>query len=78
MLVIRLQPKVYQLSSHCVGGISNKYAFNRLALPSLGPMQIGTNLIQMEVVTLEDTSFLLLRSQDVPLLIRLGMTYMHP
>jgi hypothetical protein len=50
----------------CVGGTSKKYAFNRLALPSLLLMQVRTNFIQIEVVALEDASFLLLEKPRCP------------
>jgi hypothetical protein len=43
----------------CVGGTSRKYAFNRPTLPFLWLVQARKNLIQIEVVALEEASFLL-------------------
>ncbi len=43
---------------HYVGGTNKKYAFDRLALPSLWPMQVGIYLTQIEVVALEEVGFL--------------------
>jgi hypothetical protein len=42
-----------------VGRTNKKYAFNRLTLLSLWPMQAGINFTQIEVVALEETGFLL-------------------
>jgi hypothetical protein len=42
----------------CVGGTSRKYAFNKLALPSLWLVQKRTNYIQIKVVVLEEVGFL--------------------
>jgi hypothetical protein len=39
-----------------VGGTSRKYAFDRLTLPSLWHVQVGTNLTQ--IVALEEVGFL--------------------
>jgi hypothetical protein len=51
-----------------VGRTSKKYAFNRPTLLSLWHVQEGTNLIQIEVVALEEASFLLLEKQKCPFL----------
>jgi hypothetical protein len=51
----------------CVARTSTKYAFNRLASPSLWHVQEGTNLIQIEVVALEEVSFLLSKKPRCPL-----------
>jgi hypothetical protein len=42
---------------HCVGGISRKYALDRLVLPSLWLVQAWKNLTQIEVVALEELVF---------------------
>jgi hypothetical protein len=57
---------------HCVGGTSRKHAFDRLALPSLWPMQEGTDHIQIEVVALEEVSFLLSKKPRCPLINLVG------
>jgi hypothetical protein len=44
----------------CVGGTNMKYAFDRPTLPSIWHVQVGTNLIQIEVVALEEAGSLLL------------------
>jgi hypothetical protein len=49
-----------------VGGTNKKYAFDKLALLSLSHVQEGINFIQIEVVALEETSFLLLEKQKSP------------
>jgi hypothetical protein len=51
----------------CVGRTSKKYALNRLALPSLWHEQSGTNFTQIEMVALEEASFLLLEKPRCPL-----------
>jgi hypothetical protein len=43
-----------------------KYAFDRPTLPSLWLVQEGTNLTQIEVVVLEEVSFLLLEKLRCP------------
>jgi len=60
MLVISLQPKVYQLNYisfglswwPAFGGTSRKYALDKPTLPSLWHVQVGTDLTQIEVVLL--------------------------
>jgi len=54
------------------------YALNRLILPSLWHVQVGIDLIQIKVGTLEQTIFCSQKSQDVPSSIRLGMIDLHP
>jgi hypothetical protein len=56
----------------CVGGTNKKYALDRLALPSLWHVQIGTNLIQIEVVALEEVGFLLLEKPRCPFVNQVG------
>jgi hypothetical protein len=57
---------------HCVGRTSRKYAFNRLALPSLCLVLEGTNLIQIEVVALKEYGFLLLEKLRCPFVNSIG------
>jgi hypothetical protein len=52
----------------CVKRTSRKYVINRPTLPSLWHVQVGTNLIQIEVVALEEASFLLLKKPRCPLI----------
>jgi hypothetical protein len=56
----------------CVGKTSKKYAFNRLTLLSLWPMQTGINFTQIEVVALEETGFLLSKQPRFPLVNYVG------
>jgi hypothetical protein len=56
----------------CVGGTSKKYALDRPTLPSLWLVQEGTNLTQIEVVALEEVSFLLLEKLIRPLINPIG------
>ncbi len=44
---------------HCVGGIGRKYCVDRPLVPSTWLVQVGTNLIQFEVTTLEEARFFL-------------------
>jgi hypothetical protein len=39
---------------HCVGGTGRKYCVDRPLVPSTWPMQVGTNLTQFEMTTLEE------------------------
>jgi hypothetical protein len=54
---------------HYVGGTNKKYAFDRLALPSLWPMQVGIDFTQIEVVVLEEAGFLFSRKPRCPFVI---------
>jgi hypothetical protein len=56
----------------CVGGTSKKYALNMPTLLSLWHAQKGTNLIQIEVVALEEASFLLLEKPKCPFVNPIG------
>ncbi len=49
-----------------MGGTSRKYALDRLALPSLWPMQTRTNFNQIKVVVLEEGGFLLSKKLRCP------------
>ncbi len=49
-----------------MGGTRRKYALDRLALPSLWCVQVGTNLSQIEVVALEEVGFLLSEKPRCP------------
>jgi hypothetical protein len=49
-------------------GTNRKYALDRLALPSLWPMQVGINLIQIEVVASEKVGFLFSKKPRCPLI----------
>ncbi len=40
--------------TRCVGGTRRKYCVNRPLVPSMWPVQVGTNLTQFEVITLEE------------------------
>jgi hypothetical protein len=55
-----------------VGGLSTKYAFDKLALPALWHVQEGTNLIQIEVLTLEEDGFLLSKKPRCPFINLVG------
>jgi hypothetical protein len=55
-----------------VGRTSRKYALNRVALLSLWHVQEGTNHIQIEVVALEEASFLLSKKPKCPLVNLIG------
>jgi hypothetical protein len=57
---------------HCVGGTSKKHAFDRPTLPSLWHVQEGTNHIQIEVVALEEVSFLLSKKPRCPFINLVG------
>jgi len=52
---------------HYVGGTSMKYAFYKPALPSLWHVQAWIYLTQIEVVPLEEASFLPLEKPRCPL-----------
>ncbi len=52
--------------NHCVGGTNKKYAFDKLALLSLWHVQVRINFTQIEVVALEEISFLLLEKPKSP------------
>jgi hypothetical protein len=56
----------------CVRGTNKKYAFDRLALPSLWPKQEGLNLILIEVVALEEAGFLLSKKSRCPFVNPIG------
>jgi hypothetical protein len=68
----------------CVGGTNKKYAFDRLAFPSIWPLQEGIDLIQIEVVAFEEARFLLLEKPRCPLVNPIGddifalNPYLHP
>jgi len=49
-----------------------EYALEKPTLPSLWPMQEGTNLIQIEVVALEEASFLLSKKPKCPFINLVG------
>jgi hypothetical protein len=82
MLVIGLQPKLYQLSYISFGFVMMTLcvvwegqtldALDRLALPALWPMQEGTNLIQIEVLVLEEVCFLLSKKPRCPFINLIG------
>jgi hypothetical protein len=57
---------------HCVGGTIKKYALDRPTLTSLWLVQEGTNLTQIEVVVLEEVSFLLLEKRRCPFINLVG------
>jgi hypothetical protein len=57
---------------HCVGRTSSKYALNRPTLPSLWLMQERIDLTQIEVVALEEASFLLLKKPICPFVNPIG------
>jgi hypothetical protein len=44
-----------------------KYAFDKLTLPSLWHVQVGTYFIEIEVVALKEVGFLLLEKPRRPL-----------
>jgi hypothetical protein len=50
-----------------VGRTNKKYALDRPTLPSLWLVQVGTNLIQIEVVALEESWFLAFRKTKMSL-----------
>jgi hypothetical protein len=52
--------------------ISRKYVLDKPTLPSLCPMQARIDLIQIEVVSLEEASFLLLEKPRCPLVNQVG------
>jgi hypothetical protein len=56
----------------CVGKTNMKYALDRPSLPSLWLVQEGTNLTQIEVVVLEEVSFLLLEKLRCPFVNMVG------
>ncbi len=56
----------------CVGRTSMKYALNRPVLPSSWLVQARTNLTQIEVVALEEASFLLSEKPKCPLVNHVG------
>jgi hypothetical protein len=58
--------------NHCLGKTSRKYAFDRPTLLSLWHVQARINLIQIEVVTLEEASFLFLKKARCPLVNQVG------
>jgi hypothetical protein len=43
--------------SHYVGGITQKFANVKLVVPTIWPIQEGTNLTQKEVITLKEARF---------------------
>jgi hypothetical protein len=45
--------------TRCVGGTRRKYCVDRPLLPSTWPMQVGTNLTQFELTTLEEAGFIM-------------------
>jgi len=45
--------------THCVGRIGRKYHVDRPLVPSTWPMQVGTNLIQFEMIALGEARFIL-------------------
>ncbi len=51
----------------CMGMTSRKYALDQPTLPSLSPLQVGIDLIQIEVVALEEVGFLLSEKPRCPL-----------
>ncbi len=57
---------------HCVGRTSRKYALNRPTLPSLWPVQKRIDLTQIEVVALEESSFLLSKKPICPFVNPIG------
>jgi hypothetical protein len=57
----------------CVGGTSRKYAFDRPTLPSLWLVQEGTNLTQIEVLTLEEVGFLFSNKPRCPFVNLVGV-----
>jgi hypothetical protein len=52
----------------CVGGTSKKYALDKPTLHSLWHMQAKIDLIQIEVMALEEASFLLSNKPKCPLI----------
>jgi hypothetical protein len=56
----------------CVGTISRKYALDRPVLPSLWHVQARTNVTQIEVMALEEASFLLFENPKCPLVDQVG------
>ncbi len=50
-----------------MGRTSRKHALDRLILPSIWHVQVETNVNQIEVVALEDASFLLSKKPRCPL-----------
>jgi hypothetical protein len=61
-----------------VGGTSRKYAFDRLALHVLWPIQEKTNLIQIEVLALEDVIFFVFEKPICPFVNPVGVTISAP
>jgi hypothetical protein len=45
--------------TYCVEGIGKKYCVDRPLVPSMWPMQVGTNLTQFEATILEEVKFVL-------------------
>jgi len=43
--------------NHYVDGTSRKFAVARLVVPTVWPIQKGTNLTQNELITLEEVGF---------------------
>jgi hypothetical protein len=43
--------------SRCVGGATRKYAIARPLVPTIWPIQEGTNLVQNEVTILKEAGF---------------------
>ncbi len=44
---------------HCVGGTGKKYGVDRPLVPSMWLLQVGTDLIQFEVPSLEEARFVM-------------------
>jgi hypothetical protein len=63
---------------HCVGGIGRKYFVDRPLVPSTWPMQVGTDLTQFEVTSLEEVGFVLREARKCALRTLLRMKVQHP